>query len=101
MPNKLFIVGLLVAAVLVLIPIVIIARFVILFVSDVLARRAAETRKVTHAVPGLGQFETYDNETWFGDVKCLHVTLTSPAQPPTQIQPVQLTALVAALPRLV
>ena len=101
MPNKLFILGAIVAAALLLIPVVIIARFVILFISDMFAHRAAEARKVTHAVPGLGQFDSYDNRIWSGDVEGVRVTLISPAQPPTQIQVDQLKAMLADLPRLV
>lgn len=95
------VVGLVVAAGLVLIPIVMIGRVLIAIITESREARAAEARRVTRSVAGLGDFSSTDNELWLGDVAGLQVSLVTAGGPPTDTQAEQVRAIIADLPRLV
>jgi hypothetical protein len=84
--NAIVIFGLIVVAILVLVPVVMIGLLVTGIISSGLKSRRAEARKITRVVPGLGDFSTYDNKHWHGEVDGLHISLVSPGLPPTDLQ---------------
>ena len=93
--------GLIVAAILVLIPVVMVARFVIAILLAWRDHRAEKAREVTHHVPGLGALTSTDGELWFGEVQELQVTLTTAGQPPTEAHATLVRGVLNDLPRLV
>jgi hypothetical protein len=98
--DRLVMVGLIVAAVLVLIPVVMIGRLIYGIFAGYRDYRRAEARKVTTTVHGLGEFSTTDNRLWIGEVRGLQVFLESPEQRPTDLQARQVLALLDDLPAL-
>ena len=86
MNKALVIIGLIVVAILVLIPIVAVSRVLIAITRSYFEHRRAEAGKITRSVPGLGDFSSYDGHRWFGVVDGLQVFLVSPGQPPTEEQ---------------
>lgn len=94
------IVGLIVAAVLVLIPVVMIGRLVFAIVVDYREYRRAEARRVTATVPNLGEFSTTDNKLWFGEVRGQQLILETHGQPPSDSRARQVLTLLDDLPNL-
>ncbi len=99
MNNWPFILGLLVAAVLVVIPLCMIVWLVFRIVATGREIRRAEARRVTCELPGLGEFSTTDDERWFGDVEEVDVMIASKGQRPTEAQVARARALLDDLPR--
>lgn len=82
-----------------LIPVVIVGMFVLAMITEIRDARAEERRRVTHSVPGLGDFSSTDNETWAGTVLGLPVLVDSPGQPPTAAHAERVRKLLDALPQ--
>lgn len=93
--------GILAIAGLALIPVVLVGRVVLAMITESRKARAAEARRVTRNVPGLGEFSSTDDELWLGEVSGLQVMLTSRGRPPTDAQANQVRAIIADLAGLV
>jgi hypothetical protein len=93
--------GLVLTAALVLIPVVMVGRVVLAIVRDVRREREAKARKVVHAVPRLGELSSTDGRLWFGEVQGLQVSVISTGRPPDEAQTAQVRAIIAKLPRIV
>jgi hypothetical protein len=91
--NAVVSVGLLVVAILVLIPVVMIVRLVWAIVHAYINDRRAESSKVTHYVSALGDFSSYDNRLWFGEVQGLQISIPTDGQPPNGSHTQQLRAI--------
>jgi len=83
-------VGLIIAAILVLIPVVMAGKLLFATISSGIELRRAESRRVSVAIAGLGTFTTTDNCVWFGEVRALQISIMSPGTPPTSAQVAQL-----------
>jgi len=94
------IVGLVIVAFLILIPVVMAGQMVYGIIASWVEHRRAEARRITVTLPGLGEFSTTDNALWFGEVRQLQVSLESEGHPPTEKQVKQLTAVLDQLPLL-
>jgi hypothetical protein len=94
------IVGLIVAAALVLIPVVMVGKLAFGIVAAFVEHRRAEERRVTVIVPGLGEFSTTGNGVWFGKVRQLQVSLRSDTQPPSELQAKEVASVLDELPSL-
>ena len=92
--------GLIVAGILVLIPIVMIGRLIFQIITSGIEQRRAESRKITVAIPDLGEFSTTDNKIWCGEVQALVVTLTTPGGAPTEPLILQCKSVLNRLPEL-
>jgi hypothetical protein len=93
--------GLAVVAFLVLIPVIVVGRFVFAILSAWREGRIEEARRVIHLVPGFGEFTSTDGELWFGEMQDLQVSPTTAGQRPTESQGAELRRLLANLPGLV
>jgi hypothetical protein len=99
--NLLFILGLVLAAGLVLIPIMLVARVVIALLRERRCARAAEARRITHELPGLGAFSSADGELWEGTVASLPVTIMTSGRPPNATHAHHVQSILASLPQLI
>jgi len=99
--NPFFILGLILAAGLVLIPIVLVARVVRAILGERRRARAAEAQRVTHIVPGLGPFSSTDGELWEGEATGLPVTIVTSGHPPDATHAHRVQSILANLPQLV
>jgi len=93
--------GLIACGMLALIPIAMIGKLVSSMVRESRRIRAAEARRVTAIVPGLGEFSSTDNELWGGQVSGVQVWLRTLGQPPTESQARQVLAILDDFPELV
>jgi len=92
--------GLIVAGILVLIPIVMIGRLIFQIITSGIEQRRAEWRKITVAIPDLGKFSTTDNELWCGEVEGLAVSIRTPGGAPTEPSIRQFKSVLDRLPAL-
>jgi len=93
--NTIVIFGLIVVAILILIPVVMIGRLV----AEIVKSRRVEARKITRLMSGLGDFSTYDDKLWYGQVEGLGISLVSPGQPPTDFQSRQVRTILESRSR--
>lgn len=100
MYDSLVVAGLVVAAALILIPVVMITRLAYGIINGYREYRQSESRRVVSSVAGLGNFSTTDGTLWCGEVRGLEVILVSPEHAPSQLQSRQVLALLEELPAL-
>lgn len=93
--------GLIAVAGLALVPIVMVGRVVFAIIMESREARAAEARRVTRHLPGLGEFSSTDDEFWVGEVSGLQIVLRSRGQPPSAKQADEIRMIIDDLPRLV
>ena len=101
MTNGIVIFGLVVVAMLILIPVVMVGRIVAAVVQGCVEDRRAEARKITRPVEGLGDFSTYDNQLWFGEVEGIHISVVRVGESPTVEDSQRVRAILQDRPRLI
>lgn len=74
-------------------------KFVFDVVRDIRRDRAAEARRVTRELPGLGPFSSTDGGLWEGRVNGLMVFLVTQDQPPGEPEAARLRAVLDVLPQ--
>jgi hypothetical protein len=99
-PNRIITLALLAVALAVVLPVVVLARVMLLSLLDRRRERAAEGRRVTRALPGLGDFTSTDGQLWFGEVDKLQVSIDTRAGPPGEEEVRRVRALIDDLPRI-
>lgn len=79
------ILGLIVAAILLMIPLIMIGQLVYNIVTSSAEQRRAEARRGSANLPGLGVFSTTDDLCWTGEVRGLLITFSCSDGVPTAI----------------
>lgn len=86
--------------ILILIPVVMVARLAVGIAKGVKEERGREARRVTCVLPGLGEFSTTDGAIWDGEAGGVHITLDCPHGPPGEGVVAFVRTLLDALPAL-
>ncbi|MFG0253185.1 MAG: hypothetical protein ACF8NJ_09960 [Phycisphaerales bacterium JB038] len=100
MSDWLFVLGLIVAAVVVLAPVLMIAWLIVRSCRTGSEIRRAEAQRLTCDVPGLGEFITTDNELWLGTVENIDVLIETAGLPPDSGSVAAHRSLLDDLPKL-
>jgi hypothetical protein len=86
--------------ILILIPVVMMARLAVGIAKGVKDERARQARRLSRVLPGLGEFSTTDGAIWDGQAGGVHITLDCPDGPPDEGFAAFVRTLLEALPTL-